>query len=464
MFEYVESLTIDKDRLFTPFRPVSENKRTYTDHYSLKLKFKNIPLKLDKPVGGRKLVRWNTKKDGGWEAYYKMTTNNDQLMNIGNDEFEEDPEIIVKKIENVMKDIKYQAFGKVKEKANTKVCKELESLQKEKIKLFNLKDPKNNVEEKIKEIDSQISLNLLKKQREAFESELESLRELKKSKGISAAVFRVREKVVGPKSSKQEATVIIDSKTNLEVSTPEEIKRVSLQYCVDLLTNREPKEDFIEDIYWKNMVHEVRMEEIVEDDFHLVTDDMLENTYSILKKKPGTKYDFIMKGGPAAKAALFRLCKTVWKKETMPTTWEKSTLVQLYKSKGSRSVLDNMRHIHIKEENPKFFGHLVVSAAKEKMISNQTKFQIATKPGHRTQEHLFVLKSVVGLYVASGKAVIVSMWDLSKFFDRENLMDCMNELYKSGIKGKLYRLLYNMNKNTRICVQTPVSYCKCCES
>ena len=67
-----------------------------------------------------------------------------------------------------------------------------------------------------------------------------------------------------------------------------------------------------------------------------------------------------------------------------------------------------------------------------------------------------MLKSVVGLYVASGKAVIVSMWDLSKNFDRENLMDCMNELYKSGVKGKLYRLLYNMNKNTRICVQTPV--------
>ena len=32
----------------------------------------------------------------------------------------------------------------------------------------------------------------------------------------------------------------------------------------------------------------------------------------------------------------------------------------------------------------------------------------------------------------------------------------MNELYKSGVTGKLYRLLYKMNQNTRICVQTPV--------
>jgi hypothetical protein len=48
------------------------------------------------------------------------------------------------------------------------------------------------------------------------------------------------------------------------------------------------------------------------------------------------------------------------------------------------------------------------------------------------------------------------MRDVSKFFDRESLVDCMNELYKCNIKGKLYRLLFQMNKNTKISVQTPV--------
>ena len=48
------------------------------------------------------------------------------------------------------------------------------------------------------------------------------------------------------------------------------------------------------------------------------------------------------------------------------------------------------------------------------------------------------------------------LWDVSKFFDIENLRDVMMEVHRNGIRGKLYRLLYNMNKNTRICVQTPV--------
>ena len=184
--------------------------------------------------------------------------------------------------------------------------------------------------------------------------------------------------------------------------------------------------------------------------------ERFETTYETLKKSKGTKYQFIMKGGEAMKAALYRLCQTVWISEKLPDRWEKSTLIQLFKGKGLLSVLDNMRHLHIKDEFPKYFGHLVVSACKDKMISSLTKFQIATKPGHRAQEHLFVLKSVIAMYMMANKAIILSMWDLSKFFDRESLADCMDALYKSNVNGKLYRLLYAMNKNTRISVQTPV--------
>ena len=140
----------------------------------------------------------------------------------------------------------------------------------------------------------------------------------------------------------------------------------------------------------------------------------------------------------------------------MPVSWQQTRLVQLYKGKGSRKCLDNMRHIHIKSDFSKFFGHIVVSAAKDDILKNMSKYQIATKPGHRPQELLYILKSVIALYNMLGKAIIIQMWDLSKFFDKESLTDCLNELYKSNIKGKLYRLLYSMNRNTKISVDTPV--------
>jgi hypothetical protein len=89
-----------------------------------------------------------------------------------------------------------------------------------------------------------------------------------------------------------------------------------------------------------------------------------------------------------------------------------------------------------------------------------TKFQLGTKPGHRAQEHLFVMRSVIALYNLCGKALIVQLYEISKFFDREMLRDCMDSLYSNGIRGKLYRLIYEMNKETRIKVRTAVGVSK----
>ena len=270
-------------------------------------------------------------------------------------------------------------------------------------------------------------------------------------------MFKLKERIVGSKAVGTEAVIIVDPKSEVEVDDPNEIKRVARDYCNDLLTNRQPKPDFEEDILAKEFIHTIRMNDRSCDDSNLeeLTEVRFLKTYNILIKRKGAKYNFIMKGGKSLKTALFNLCKVVWRTEKQPDRWSQSTLIQLYKGKGHRGILDNQRHIHLKDEFPKFFGHLVVSASKDKLISNMTKFQIGTKPGHRAQEHLYVLKSVIALYLQYNKAIILSMWDVSKFFDREALSDCMNEVYKNEVRGKLYRLLFEMNKNTKISVQTP---------
>ena len=58
--------------------------------------------------------------------------------------------------------------------------------------------------------------------------------------------------------------------------------------------------------------------------------------------------------------------------------------------------------------------------------------------------------------MSQGKSVIVNCFDLKKYFDSEVLVDAMDNLYKSDIKGKLYRLIYQLNKNNFIQIKTPV--------
>ena len=156
----------------------------------------------------------------------------------------------------------------------------------------------------------------------------------------------------------------------------------------------------------------------------------------------------------------FNLFDKVWTQENEPSQWRNTNIVQIYKGKGSKNELGNQRNIHTKLDVPKFFGHIVIGAAKDKIIKNMTKFQLGTKPGHRAQEHLFVMRSVIALYNLCGKALIVQLYDISKFFDREMLRDCMDSLYSNGIRGKLYRLIYEMKKETRIKVRTAVGVSK----
>ena len=131
-------------------------------------------------------------------------------------------------------------------------------------------------------------------------------------------------------------------------------------------------------------------------------------------------------------------------------------MIQLYKGKGDKSDFGNQRFIHIKEEIPKSFEHIVVTKMKPIIIKYVSKYQIGAIPGHQASEHLFTLKSVISLYISLGIPSILFCYDIAKYFDSESLRDAMNALYEYGIKGKLYRLIFELNKNNTIKIQTSV--------
>ena len=196
------------------------------------------------------------------------------------------------------------------------------------------------------------------------------------------------------------------------------------------------------------------MNEIIQNDVEF-SEELYNDCIKILKKRNNKKYDFIMKAGGSLKKSLLALFKYVWTTEDKPEQWRRTTLIQLHK-KNSKDDLGNYRNIHTKMDIPKLFGFMVITLAKVPIIQNMSKFQIGTVPGHRSQEHLFVIKMVISLYTLYKIAIIMTLYDISKFFDREMLADGMDAIYNSGVKGKLYRLLYMMNKNTIIKVNTGV--------
>ena len=75
-----------------------EKKTIYSDHFSLNLIFKNLPLKSNLAKRGQKFPTWNTNRVGGWEVFKMLTENNNKLKSISSQAA--DTSIMMKKKQN----------------------------------------------------------------------------------------------------------------------------------------------------------------------------------------------------------------------------------------------------------------------------------------------------------------------------------------------------------------------------
>ena len=235
------------------------------------------------------------------------------------------------------------------------------------------------------------------------------------------------------------------------------VSKVVLDYCADVLGNNEPKEAFKDEIALKDLLHDMRMED-KSDQSNKISEETFKKVLD--KNKRGNKrtYDFLLKAGEGFKKSVFKLCSRMIEEENFPKSFDKTSLVQIYKGKGPSNVLSNSRFIHTKDWLPRTCESLIVTEMKDTIFNSSTKFQIGGQPKHRIQEHLFTMRSIIDLYDFLNTSIIVQLYDIQKFFDKENLRDVMDTLHEVGVDPKLYRTWFKLNQNTTIRVKTGNGY------
>ena len=93
----------------------------------------------------------------------------------------------------------------------------------------------------------------------------------------------------------------------------------------------------------------------------VLTEEMFEEAVSRFKKKNKKCYEFITKSGTMFKDAVFKIFKRIWQTEEIPSAWDLTTLVQIYKGAGAREKLENNRFIHSKTWMPKLFESIATN-------------------------------------------------------------------------------------------------------
>ena len=97
---------------------------------------------------------------------------------------------------------------------------------------------------------------------------------------------------------------------------------------------------------------------------------------------------------------------------------------------------------------------LVFSQAKDRIFDKSTKYQIGRQSGHSPEEHVFSLKSLMGLMEHMDEEVILNLVDIVSFFDREEILDVIEALEEMDVNRKVLKLWYKLNENTEISVKT----------
>ena len=289
------------------------------------------------------------------------------------------------------------------------------------------------------------------KQTQRVESAIEKIKSSKQ--GRVGNVFMMKKVIAGPKKTPKEAAAIKDPNTGELLVKKDDIKKATLEYCVNNLKNNKPDDDVEEQVLKQKREQLKKMKDKHGDTFDVKYEDF-EQVLTKFAMKSTTTYDFLLNAGNNYKTSIYKLCKRIIDDEDIPEEFRITTLIMIWKRKGPMDMLKNNRFLHMKCVLARTVNALIVKEMKSPLISKLSIYQVGGLPGHSIAEHLLTVKTVMARLEEIGEGVLFLVMDIVSFFDKEDIYDCLETMEYLGINKKAIRMWYLLNKGTNIKVKT----------
>ena len=173
-------------------------------------------------------------------------------------------------------------------------------------------------------------------QSKRLEDEINDIK--KTGAGRMLRIFKLKQKIVGSRRVGQEPSAIKDPETGDLLVSSEDIKKASLNYCVNNLKNNEVSEKVKVLVSLKENLHRMRMMEDTKEEFDVEIEEY-EDVLNKFKKKDTKCYDLLTKAGENYQTAVGSFIRRMIKEEVFPQDFRRTTLQMLWKGKGPAEVL-----------------------------------------------------------------------------------------------------------------------------
>ena len=187
-----------------------------------------------------------------------------------------------------------------------------------------------------------------------------------------------------------------------------------------------------------------------------ITVDMVKKAISKMKSgkaagPSGIVVEMIKAAGDSGASLICDLALLIIRDGKVPTDWERSFIVCLYKGKGDALERGNYRGLKLTEQVMKILERIVDGFIRQLVEIDDSQFGFV--PGRGTTDAIFVVRQLQEKYLAVNRRLYMAFVDLEKAFDRVPRKVIWWALRKLGVEEWIVRLVQGMYANARSCVR-----------
>lgn len=304
-----------------------------------------------------------------------------------------------------------------------------------------------------------IAKEIQEERSEKIKKRMERILQSKNDK--SNEIWKVRRNL----TNKSDPKMSLQNKEGNLITNPDKIKERYVEYYQDLLHPREPDIEAVETIKQAHKEFELNMQikKYDGDDINTpFSENELEKAMKKLKdnKCPGhdgVTNEVLKAGGNQMKKSILKMMNWLWQHEVIPSEFKNLDIKSIYKGKGQTSDLKNHRGVCIGVALHKLY-ETMIDTRSSPIIENKgfTENQAGGRRNRGIADHLFIIRAVLDHSLYFQIIIILELLDLVKAFDKMQLKLVMNDLWQSGIRGRIWRTIYEINKESIIYIKTPL--------
>ena len=151
----------------------------------------------------------------------------------------------------------------------------------------------------------------------------------------------------------------------------------------------------------------------------------------------------------------FKLFNIILDTGILPDSWTLGIIKPIYKNKGNQQDPDNYRAITLISCIGKLFTAIINNRLKMFAIEINliNRNQAGFREGHSTSDNIYCLHVQISIYLSFGKTLYCIFVDIRKVFDSVWRTGLWGKLQKCEIKGKCYKIIFNLYRNIKSCVE-----------